>query len=297
VARVLPALLCLLLLPALSGAEELRVVAWNTESGDADPVLLAERIRDEEGVDLWGLSEVEPDWAERFRRAAGRGRGGRFESLLGSTGGSDRLLILYDSDRFERVAHFELHEINPERRVRSPLVAHFRVRANGLEFLFMVNHLYRSRADRRLEQSLALRAWAEARSLPLIAVGDYNYDWHFERGETEHDPGYDALVEGGVFRWVRPALLVPTHCGRRQNVLDFVFTSGPAGHWRPTSRILDAQPSFCPDDSERSDHRPVAATFDLDLAHRLALRDASLERIAAIEAELEILRGLIGAIE
>ena len=76
-------------------------------------------------------------------------------------------------------------------------------------------------------------------------------------------------------------------------MLDFVFASGSARRWNPTSRILEAHSGYCPDDRLQSDHRPVAATFDLGLGRRQALREASLERIARIEADLQRLRALV----
>ncbi|NQZ95611.1 MAG: endonuclease/exonuclease/phosphatase [Myxococcales bacterium] len=283
----------LLWLPGIAAAQPLDVVGWNTESGDADPAVIAQTLRDTGGIDIWGLSEVLAQWEDGFRGAAAEASGRRFESVLGTTGGADRLLVLYDAERFHEVRHFELHHINYQRRVRSPLVVELRDRESDLAFLFMVNHLYRSRADQRLVQSQQLREWAANERLPVIAVGDYNYDWHFRNGDADHDPGYDELVAGGVFSWVRPAALIPTQCSRYESVLDFVFAGGAARAWRPESRILEARDDYCPDDGERSDHRPVYATFDTDHGHRIALRDESLERLDVIEDELHVLRELV----
>lgn len=280
-----------------ASAQPLDVVGWNAESGGADPLVIAQTLRDTEGVEVWGLSEVLASWEAGLRAAAGEASGRQFESVLGSTGGADRLLVLYDASRFHAVRHFELHHINYERRVRSPLVVELRDRESGLAFLFMVNHLYRSRADQRLEQSRQLREWAAGERLPVIAVGDYNYDWHYRDGEADHDPGYDELVADGILTWVRPETLVPTQCSRFESVLDFVFAGGEARAWRPESRILAAGDDYCPDDAAHSDHRPVLATFDLDFGRRLALRDASLERLDRIEDELRTLRELVGRFE
>jgi hypothetical protein len=63
-------------------------------------------------------------------------------------------------------------------------------------------------------------------------VGDYNFDW--DVGSGDHDPGYDELVAGGVFEWVRPDPLVSTQCsGFYDSVLDFVFVGGDARSGRP----------------------------------------------------------------
>jgi endonuclease/exonuclease/phosphatase family metal-dependent hydrolase len=78
-------------------------------------------------------------------------------------------------------------------------VAHFRLKPAGPELLFMVNHLYRGNADGRHEQARLLNAWAREQTIPVIAVGDYNFDWDVTTGETVHDQGYDLLTAEGVF--------------------------------------------------------------------------------------------------
>jgi endonuclease/exonuclease/phosphatase family metal-dependent hydrolase len=214
---------------------------------------------------------------------------------LGTTGGGDRLLIVYDADRFELVQQFELHDINPQGRVRSPLVAHLKVAASGQELLFMVNHLFRTNDAARHEQARLLNAWAREQTLPVIAVGDYNYDWDVVQGETRHDQGFDEMTRDGVFVWVRPTMLVNTQCSRQFNsVLDFIFAAGPAKAWQGTSEILERQPEYCPDTNATSDHRPVLATFTLSgSSPQTGSRAAILERIERIESELRDLKVLI----
>ena len=280
------------LLSVAAAAQPLDVVGWNTESGDADPLVIAETLRAVEGIEVWGLSEVLPSWEAQLRAAAGDASGRNFESVLGTTGGGDRLMVLFDAERFDQLGHFELHDINFERRVRSPLVVELRDRESGVTFLFMVNHLYRSQAGQRLLQSQQLREWAATERLPVIAVGDYNYDWHFRNGDFDHDPGYDELVAGDTLTWVRPDVLVPTQCSRFDSVLDFVFAGGLAQSWRPESRILEGVSDFCPDDNSHSDHLPVMATFDVN-GGGMALRDAALEQILIIEDELRALREIV----
>lgn len=126
----------------------------------------------------------------------------------------------------------------------------------------MVNHLYRSKADKRHEQSQDLNAWIQQQSLPVIAVGDYNYDWDVEKLT---DQGYDLLTANNVVNWVRPETLLPTICHTRfTSVLDFIFvTNDIAESWNPQSTIEMAQPTYCPDSEKTSDHRPIKATFTL----------------------------------
>ena len=142
-------------------AQTLRVVGVNVESGGARPDVVDDLIAGAQGVDLWGVSEVQDAiWATRFAQAAAQGETGSFAPILGTTGGGDRLLIVYHQERFDLVRQFELTDINIGGNVRAPLVAHFRLKPAGPEFLFMVNHLYRSHAAGRHEQARLLNTWA-----------------------------------------------------------------------------------------------------------------------------------------
>lgn len=152
--------LCALLLLNASAAE-ITIVSWNVESGGADPAVVAARIKEIDGVDIWGLCEVQDaTWAEAFRRAAGADEPGTFESVLGTKGGSDRLLVLYDIDQFTKLESFEIswHTrpwYKPNMVPRPPLVVKLRHNSTGKEFFFMVNHLYRGTGidARRLDQA------------------------------------------------------------------------------------------------------------------------------------------------
>ena len=52
----------------------------------------------------------------------------------------------------------------PRQAKRSPLPA-------------CVNHLARGNAELRQEQAKALRLWAADQELPIIGIGDYNFDF------------------------------------------------------------------------------------------------------------------------
>lgn len=293
--RSLPAalsafLLCLSTLPA----QQLTVVGYNAESGDADPTVVGQRLAELDGVDVWGMVEVLDDgWATIFEASAEMGENANFSHVLGTTGSADRMAILYDADRFDLVGTEELHGINIGDHVRAPLIAHLRFKDGGQEFLFMVNHLYRSKADRRHLQAELLNEWAAQQTLPVIAVGDYNFDWDIEDGDEDHDEGYEILTAGDTFKWLRPEVLVSTQGNPAYNsVLDFVFTAGQAQLWGVDSTIIVTLGDF-PDDGLKSDHRPVMARFDLDAGSRDAVKEEILARIAAMEAELVDLRRLV----
>ena len=45
-------------------AEEITVIGWNAESGDANPIVVAARIAEIDDCDLWGICEVQNStWA------------------------------------------------------------------------------------------------------------------------------------------------------------------------------------------------------------------------------------------
>jgi endonuclease/exonuclease/phosphatase family metal-dependent hydrolase len=179
--------------------------------------------------------------------------------------------------------------------VRAPLVAHLKLKSTGQEFLFVVNHLYRSRAEQRHIQSRQLNAWAATQTLPVIATGDYNYDWGVSDGDIDHDEGFDHLTANGVFEWVRPQELIKTQCSNYNSVLDFVFASGAAQAWASEASIMESQEAYCPDDNKSSDHRPISATFDLSVEPEG--KTAILERIGTCEKEPGCARNAADACE
>lgn len=287
-------------------AQTLTVAGFNVESGAANPNTIEEQIAPLDDIDLWGFSEVRnASDAAILEDGAADGEGATFERILGSTGSEDRLLIVYNSDRLQLLAQGEIDELNIGGRVRAPLWARFQLKPSGPEFIFMVNHLYRGNTAGRHAQARGLNDWAEAQTVPVIATGDYNFDWHFQNGDTDHDDGYDLMTDGGVFEWVRPAALIPTNCSAHQSVLDFVFVAGAARNWNGVGEILFDQASYCPDDNSTSDHRPVLARFDLSgagggggggqttCALTAAQKNQLLQRVEELEEQMRGLRELI----
>lgn len=258
-------------------AEELSIISWNVESTGADEHVVAKRIAGFQGYDIWGLSEVEgKNAAQLFEKAAEKGEEHEFDSVLGSTGDDQRLLIVYNKNRLKMLESFELHEVNINGRVRSPLVAKFHDRITDETFLFMVNHLYRTRRYYRHKQAKLLNNWASRQKIPVIAVGDYNFDWDVTRGEKKHDRGFDYLTKNGVFSWIRPHELVKTQSHHFFNsVLDFIFTTIKPEKYH--CEII-VEPGDFPDDDLTSDHRPIAARISISDDFRKA-SNASLEQV------------------
>jgi hypothetical protein len=319
--RQVSAVVAITLLGALAASHAhaelvtLRVAGWNMESGESDDQHLKAQIGEKEGIDLWGFSEVRDlAAAEAFAEGAETGENADYELILGNTGGSDRLAIVYNTNRLELIGTEELDEqIFSNHRV--PLVAHFRGKASGLEFKFMVNHLARGNAQARLSQARFLNDWVRSEPVPVMALGDYNFDYHVEFGDQgERDAGFDAMLKGNAWIWLKPERLVKTQADDQfMSVLDFVFVANPPAGVTGVSAILD-QAGDAPatdldfGDSQRdTDHRPVAAVFTVGtetppVEILLASdegeaagsdRDAILERIRALQAELSELESLV----
>ncbi len=261
--------------------EPIHVVTWNIGLDKADLHAIARRIASFSGVDLWGLQEVNSRSASPvLAAAAAEGENATFAAIQGNAGDGLHLVAIYNSDRYTLLKWWELSAINTTGNVRPSLVLHLRDRSSRLEFLFMVNHLYRSREGERHKQAHLLNEWAATQSLPVIAVGDYNFDWDVANGARQHDAGYDLMTASGRWKWVKPASLTTTQCSgwpcRYNSVLDFVFTAGPAQQWRAESTIV-VEPGDFPADNTKSDHRPVQATF-WPIEHSLSNNTKGLEQ-------------------
>ncbi|MCI0541508.1 MAG: hypothetical protein L0Z50_40435, partial [Verrucomicrobiales bacterium] len=226
------------------GAETLRIVGWNMQSDsststrEADPNLLKQQIGQKKGVQLWGLCEVlDAPTLTKFEQGAEVAVPADFAAILGTTGDRDRLAILYDSTRFELIGQEELNTIQLSSGLRAPLVATLKDKSSGIQFLFMVNHLKRGEAQNavRLEQAKLLNQWVRQQTLPVIAVGDYNFDYDVAKGDLGvpfRDGGFDAMIKDDKFRWIRPETLVKTQADDEFNtILDFAFVANYPFGW------------------------------------------------------------------
>jgi len=167
------------------------------------------------------------------------------------------------------VRHFEIKEINILNRYRAPLVAHLKDRANGTEFLVMVNHLARGKAEIRQKQATMLVDWARDQTLPVFALGDYNFDFVFKT--RKGNPAFSNMLKDNIWRWVEPVELIDTNWYDNPrnpdgiddypgSILDFAFVAASAKNWKSTCRVLVREGDF-PDDKTTSDHRPFEMTI------------------------------------
>ncbi len=255
--------------PATIAASKLAlsILAWNIESGGADNQVILAQMKELAAkqfngkLDLIALSETPPNTEELWQSVLPGG-----VAVMGTTGDSDRLCFVYNGERFEQVRVIELTKfdkftLNPGNQ-RSPLILHLKDKATGYEFLVLNNHLARGNADRRKEQALGLSAWAREQNLPMIAVGDYNFDFDF--ATKSGNEAFRAFLNDGIWKWNEPSELIdsnwadPDKDGKDNypdSLLDMVFTAGPAKEWTVTAEIIVRDGDF-PDDERTSDHRP-----------------------------------------
>lgn len=245
-----------------------KLFSWNVESDGSDPRVIAKQLAEIGHYDIYALTEVLPESFELFRSAAGE----NYDSIDSETGRSDRMQIIYDRTRFDLLRKLELHDINYKRRYRSPLVAHLRDNKSGTEFLVMVNHLARGKAEVRAKQAEQLVQWARNQTLPIIALGDYNYDFVF--ADRQGNEGFRQMMRDNIWSWVEPDELIDTNWfdnpespdGKDDypgSLLDFAFVAGPAKAWKTKCQII-TRPNDFPDDSTTSDHRPYQVLINND---------------------------------
>jgi hypothetical protein len=301
--RLISAAFLVALVCVYASAQRLTVVGWNLESGGSSSTAIDERVRRFQGVDLWGLSEVAGDATLRaFEVAAEEGEHADFQRLLSLTGCGDRLGIVFNSTRLKIMRADELHRVTynadeppPGRCQRSPLVAEFQDTRSNRRFLFMVNHLARDDRNLRHAQGQRLNEWVQTQTLPIIAIGAYNFDWSVTNGDQNHDAGFDRMVAGGHWAWVRPKTLVRSQCNPNYNtILDFVFVSLKARPFALTSEILQ-ETNDCANAMLNPDYRPLKADFDFigAAADSGPTRAELLRRIEDLERQILELKALM----
>jgi endonuclease/exonuclease/phosphatase family metal-dependent hydrolase len=253
-------------------SSDIQIVSWNVESDGAWTDVIVEQIEDFQDIDLWGLSEVQRKAEKDYINAAGIGENSKFKGFMSKKGGSDRLMIIYDSNRLELLKKIELKELTLGRKgVRPALGGLFREKESGKSFYFMVNHLYQSNKKKRHTQSRMLKKWAlKNKETPIIMVGDYNYNWDIKSNGKYHDRGFDILT--GVLKWIEPEKKMLTQCSAKKpsqkcgynSILDFIFVNSEASKWKNwKSEIVKLKGEFFPA-KKKSDHRPVRGSFIID---------------------------------
>lgn len=259
---------------ATAQAERIEILSWNTESGGSNSSVIATQLAElntGHKYSIIGLTEVASNAVEQYRAAAGES----YEAVVTQSGGEDRMVILIDTDKLESLGSLEMHDYQGEPlnwrsgrqwRFRSPLVIHTRSRQDGTEALYMVNHLARGQDDLRTKQAKTLRKWGADQTLPVVALGDFNFDYLIP--QDHGNEGYNEMIRDGVWKWIRPNPLIDTNWADNHGqdsfpdtILDFIFTAGGAHDWSASSKVIVRDGDF-PDNRDTSDHRPISGVLD-----------------------------------
>ena len=96
-----------LFLTGSSIAEEYRGIFWNMHSGNSSSTFLGSQMVEKEGIDFWGLSEVQGQSdVDIFEQALELANPGvDFIAKISEEGGADQLAILYRADRLTSVPY------------------------------------------------------------------------------------------------------------------------------------------------------------------------------------------------
>ena len=246
----------------------LNLLTWNIESGGNSPQVIAEQLEEYRNFDIITLIEVNDAnqgvYEDIFNDS--------YTSVISESGAryNDHIMVIFNKDRLDLLESFELHKyqgvvITPNVKrggKRSPLILRFIDSQSGIEFYYISVHFSRTNEAERKLQALILREWICDHDKPVLAAGDFNFDYTF----TKDSPGNDAF---GLFlyddriMWVMPEILADTNYSERNgketypdSILDFIFAANAARNWDISSRIIVKQGDF-PDTDDTSDHRPV----------------------------------------
>jgi endonuclease/exonuclease/phosphatase family metal-dependent hydrolase len=290
-------LLTWFLLTAPTFADNFQILAWNVESNRpnqppvSDTATIASELTQmmrakETQAAIVALSEVDPKSFDAFQKAVAEGLGTEVDYVTSASGGfqdSDSLMLIVDKKRFEIHDVIELHRYAGIRanfnitdpkddefgalRARSPLAVKLLDKTNQEKFWVIVNHLARGEADLRTEQAKMLRTWAADHQEPIVAVGDFNFDFDFKT--QQGNDGFKAMLETDTWNWLKPDPLVDSNWaddrrappGQRvdrypDSILDFAFVANRAKDWKGESDVV-VRPNDFPDTEKTSDHRPM----------------------------------------
>ncbi len=292
--------LCLYVVASVASAQEFRILAWNIESNRPDsPAVsdaavigqqLTELLKDPATrSQMIALSEVEPKTLKILKESAAAGLGGDVDVVTSASGGfqdTDSLAFIVDKSRFQIEETIELHRfagiaanfnvMEPDSedfgalRARSPLAVKLNDLSTKQSFWVLVNHLARGEAELRTDQARMLCKWATAHPEPIIAVGDFNFDYEFKTAQG--NDGFKAMMKPNVWEWLKPNPLVDSNWSEDRNVtdrkvdrypdsiLDFMFVANQAKTWQGKSTVIVRESDF-PDNEKTSDHRPLLGTF------------------------------------
>lgn len=242
-----------------SGKSQYRILAWNVElDGGADVHVISKQLKEFEDYDLIALMETTPEAFSVIKKST------KFKGAIAQSGRQIRLALLWNDEKFSIEEFEELDNLNDKKmNHRSPWVMKVKETATGEAFYMITVHLARNRAELRQRQAEGIRDWARSQSLPIVAIGDFNFDYVF--ADEKGNKAFELFQEDDVMQWVRPEKWIDTNWYDPESdgaddypgsMLDFAFVAGSAKDWSPRCRVIVREGDF-PDDKQTSDHRPI----------------------------------------
>ena len=245
--------------------EPFAILAWNIEIGGSEIATIKEQLKELEPFEILALSEVPKKSVNEFANLWSQD-----SFIVGEKGGEACLLLAWDTTKFDKIKFDELTKFEDQEFApgiqAAPLIAQLRHKQSKMEFNVVMNHLARGSAELRKRQALILVEWAKKQSLPIIAVGGYNFDYDIPT--KKGNEAFDAFLNGGTWKWIEPQQLIDTNWADRNrdgkddypdSMLDFAFAAGPARTWGIQSEIIVRDRDF-PDTEKTSDQRPIHTT-------------------------------------
>ena len=252
--------------PAAPTSEPFSILAWNIEIGGSEVATIKQQLTELQPFDVLALSEVPKKAAAEFSD-----RWGPNSAIVGTKGGEACMLLAWNTDKFEKLntqelTHFNQQEFAPGIQF-APLIAELRHKPSDTKVILVMNHLTRGSEELRMRQAMILVEWAKQQTLPVIAVGGYNFDYDIPT--QKGNKAFDAFFKEPTWKWIQPNPMVDTNWSDRNNdgkddypdsMLDFVFVAGAAQQWQANSVIIVRENDF-PDNDETSDQRPIRTTI------------------------------------
>ena len=108
-----------------------------------------------------------------------------------------------------------------------------------------------------------MREWARDSQTPIIAIGDFNFDYSFK--DKKGNQAFDDFLKDGVWKWLRPVKEIDSNWSDGDgdgidnypdSMLDFAFVANGAKESGWHCEIVVRDGDF-PDDESTSDHRPT----------------------------------------
>ena len=295
-------------------AEEFRAIFWNMHSGNSSASFLGGQMADKEDIDFWGLSEVRNQAAVDAFVAALEAEhpDAEFVSKISEDGRSDRLAIIYRSDRLTPVSYsgsavvddigdnfFEVDNINVGGTIRPALGIQLKS-ASGQMVVALVNHWKccggSKNRERRKKQAIQMNSFAvQTPGMPIVSGGDFNISLN-GRGRT--DDAFMTLMQMWEYKEPQQQDIGTFRSG---SVLDAVFVANRVQGWESSTSILRrkdnkvATTRTFSDNNQTTDHRPLLLVINSEASDRLEeLREiiADLEvTLQRLKAEVERLAG------